>query len=602
MAESWEQGQQSGKKGILSLFIDWFQASIGMGLEGDPETVAQKRRVAMLVFGSLLAIAMLTTLGVSAFFSEKKAVALVDYGAAVIIIVNLLYFKKTQNYEQAAGITSLMASLLFFYLFISGGVYLTGPFWCFILPLLNCFLLGSKKGSRASVLFFAAIILFFMVDNLIPFAHIYQTGFKVRFAMALMLVAGYTHLFEKYREDVLSELSSSNLELAGKISELSEVQTALKEGEEKYRNLVERANDGIIIVQDFKLCYTNPQMVKMLGYSFDEVLGKNFMDYLQAQEIDTISKQHEARMRGEEFVTKSESVLVHRNGKEWPVEFNSCQINYEGRPASLVIVRDISERKKIELEQVKARQAAEEASRAKSEFLANMSHELRTPLNHIMGFSDLVAQEKAGSLNETQKEYLQYVLKSSRHLLELINDILDLSKIESGKMDLEYQWIKSKSFFEGCINMIRHKADQHHLKVETEIDVSFPSSFIADERKIKQVFYNLLANAAKFTLDEGSVTITAKLLKNDGFLHFEIVDDGVGIAEPDLERIFVPFEQADGSSSRKFQGTGLGLPLSRRIIEMHGGTIVAESAGLGQGSSFRFTVPLLVELPAVCGE
>ncbi len=575
--------------------MNWFQVRGGGELGDDQLNVEQKHLV--LIFGSLFAIAMLLVMGVSAFFCGSNVVGLVDFGAALVLVANLLYLKTSQNYERAASCALLLAGLLFYYLFTSGGVNHTGHVWYFVFPLMGFFLLGAKKGARATALFFVATLVFFLVDHLLPFVNSYPGGFKVRFSMAFLVVAVYSYLAEKYREDALGRLSGSNLKLVGKVNELKEAQYSLQESEEKYRNLVERANDGIVIVQDYKLCYANPQMAKMLGYNLDEIIDKNFIDYLHPQEIDTVVDRHDARIRGEIFTSKYESVFKHRTGEECPVELNACQINYNRRPASLVVIRDISERKRIELEQVKARRAAEGANRAKSEFLANMSHELRTPLNHIIGFTDLMAQERAGSLNDTQKEYLQDVLTSGRHLLDLINEILDLSKIESGKMDMEHNQIQTESFFAGCINMIKHKAAKHRLKIETNIDKALPASFIADERKFKQVLYNLLANAVKFTLDGGVVTVTAKLLENDKYLQFEVKDNGIGIAAQDLQRIFAPFEQADGSSGRKFQGTGLGLSLSRQIIEMHGGTICAESAGPGQGSTFRFTLPLRTELP-----
>jgi signal transduction histidine kinase len=262
---------------------------------------------------------------------------------------------------------------------------------------------------------------------------------------------------------------------------------------------------------------------------------------------------------------------------------------------------------------LKARDAAEAANRAKSEFLANMSHELRTPLNHIIGFTELVVDKQAGDLNETQAEYLGDVLGSSRHLLSLINDILDLSKVEAGKLQLEVGEVFLPVLLQNSFTMIKEKAMKHGIQLQMEID-GIPEQIRGDERKLKQILYNLLSNALKFTPDGGVVTLDACRLfsrddqwtKGDGcvapipfapsvageWVGISIRDTGIGLKAEDLERIFSPFEQADNSASRRYQGTGLGLSLTRQLVELHGGKIWAESQGLGEGSVFRFLFPI----------
>jgi PAS domain S-box-containing protein len=264
---------------------------------------------------------------------------------------------------------------------------------------------------------------------------------------------------------------------------------------------------------------------------------------------------------------------------------------------------------------VKARDAAESANRAKSEFLANMSHELRTPLNHILGFTELVVDKQCGELNEEQGEYLNDVLQSSRHLLSLINDILDLSKVEAGKLELQVKEIHLRTLLEGSLGMVKEKAMKHGIRLLTDID-GIPREVQADERKLKQIIYNLLSNAVKFTPDGGSVTLSARHLPfwdgewytRDGeavemaldgndrlrmgaVIEISVQDTGVGIRHEDLERIFDPFEQGDNSASRRYQGTGLGLSLSRKLVELHGGRIWAASEGEGKGSKFTFVIP-----------
>jgi signal transduction histidine kinase len=259
--------------------------------------------------------------------------------------------------------------------------------------------------------------------------------------------------------------------------------------------------------------------------------------------------------------------------------------------------------KKRTSELSKAKRKAEEANKAKSEFLANMSHELRTPLNHIIGFTELVVDKNLGDLNETQKEYLCDVLDSSRHLLELINDILDLSKIEAGKLELQLTRVKLRALLESSLTMVKEKAIKHRIKLSNSLN-GIPDTIRADERKLKQIIYNLLSNAVKFTPNGGKVSITAQTCKldNEEFSNMDnnnnfgikitVTDSGIGINPDNLLCIFNPFEQVETSKSRKFQGTGLGLSLTKRLVELHGGRIWAESAGEGKGSAFSFTLPI----------
>jgi signal transduction histidine kinase len=229
----------------------------------------------------------------------------------------------------------------------------------------------------------------------------------------------------------------------------------------------------------------------------------------------------------------------------------------------------------------------EVASRHKSEFLANMSHELRTPLNAIIGFSEVLLERMFGELNEKQAEYLKDVLSSGRHLLTLINDILDLSKIEAGRMELDRTTFSLRDALENGVTMVRERAGRHQIAVAVELGAGL-EKVSGDERKVKQVIYNLLSNAVKFTPDGGRVDVTAG--RENGVATVTIRDTGIGIAPEDQERIFEEFSQVGRDPERSREGTGLGLTLSKRFVELHGGTIRVESAP-GQGSAFTFTLP-----------
>ncbi len=254
-------------------------------------------------------------------------------------------------------------------------------------------------------------------------------------------------------------------------------------------------------------------------------------------------------------------------------------------------------------ELAKAQKEAEAANKAKSDFLANMSHELRTPLTHIIGFTELVLDNNFGGLNKTQEEFLNDVLGSSHHLLSLINDILDLSKVEAGKLELNPSIVNLPELLEKSLIMVKEKAMKHSIQLLSEI--SGPVNTIsADERKLKQIMFNLLSNAVKFTPDGGKVSIIAKKCElertdksaamgdQNSCILISVSDTGIGIKAEALNRIFNPFEQIEHSRSRTFQGTGLGLSLTKRLIELHGGRIWAESEGENRGSIFSFIIPV----------
>jgi signal transduction histidine kinase len=233
-------------------------------------------------------------------------------------------------------------------------------------------------------------------------------------------------------------------------------------------------------------------------------------------------------------------------------------------------------------------QQLEIANRHKSEFLANMSHELRTPLNAVIGFSEVLLERMFGEVNPKQQEYLNDILSSGKHLLSLINDILDLSKIEAGRMELEAEPFDLPAALDNALTLIRERASRHGLKLEVTVDPRL-GEVKGEERKVKQVLLNLLSNAVKFTPEGGKISLAAHL--RDGMAEISVADTGVGIAQEDQETIFEEFRQVGTDYARKREGTGLGLALARRLVELHGGKLWVQSEP-GQGSTFTFSLPV----------
>ncbi|MDF1534625.1 MAG: ATP-binding protein [Methanosarcinaceae archaeon] len=234
-----------------------------------------------------------------------------------------------------------------------------------------------------------------------------------------------------------------------------------------------------------------------------------------------------------------------------------------------------------------AKLIADSANQSKDEFLANMTHELRTPLNSIIGFSELLNDEKAGNLNQKQIRYANNVLTSSKHLLEIINDILDISKVEFGTVELHYEEIQIFAIFDNINTTMSPLASKKNITIKYNIE-PYLTTIMADKIKIKQILYNLINNAIKFTAKGGHITVNA--LRRGDVLQVEVNDTGIGISKMDTDKIFLPFVQLDGSTTREYAGTGLGLSIVKRFVELHNGKIWVDSE-LNKGSTFTFTLP-----------
>jgi PAS domain S-box-containing protein len=418
-------------------------------------------------------------------------------------------------------------------------------------------------------------------------------------------------VLEKAVRERTEQLVNANEDLKQEIADKEQAEEALKASEEKYRTIIESIEEGYFELDlAGNVTFCNDSLCSIVGYPREELLGMNNRDYTSPETAKKMFDIFSEVYRTGIPARSSDFEVVRNNGDTIFIEISATLVrDPSGTPVGFRgLLRDVTERKQHEIDLQKSKEAAEAANRAKSDFLANMSHELRTPLHHIMGFTELVVTKCFGELNEVQEEHLNDVLQSSKHLLSLINDVLDLSKIEGGKMEINLSEVHVERLIEQSLLMFKEKAMKHRIDLSIHAE-GIPPVINADERKLKQIIYNLLSNAIKFTPDGGTIRLNARQVEPsaladrkigeghpDGnghrYLEFAVVDTGIGITPENQERIFGRFERVDESMNRKYEGTGLGLALSKDLVELHGGRIWVESEGEGKGSAFHFVLPL----------
>ena len=374
------------------------------------------------------------------------------------------------------------------------------------------------------------------------------------------------------------------------IAEGEQTAARLRDSEMALRQLFDQNLDSMMILdlETGRYIDVNDEYTRNSGYAREDVVGKRSRE-LHSFENPQENEQLVAELKRVGVVRNMEATFRRKDGRTYVGLISALNIKFRGHWCCITITRDIGALKETERQLIAARETALEGSRAKSEFLSSMSHEIRTPMNAVLGMADMLSES---DLNGEQRRYLDIMRSNGATLLDLINDILDLARVESGQLRFEEVDFDIRQLIDQVTETMGMRAHEKHLELAARVDREVPHNLVGDQLRLRQVIVNLLSNAVKFT-ERGEIVLSVKVANQDvdagtASIRFSVTDTGIGIARDKTDSIFGAFTQADSSTTRKYGGSGLGLTIVKRLVEMHRGQISVESE-LGKGSSFIFT-------------
>ncbi|MDY6992726.1 MAG: ATP-binding protein [Pseudomonadota bacterium] len=409
-------------------------------------------------------------------------------------------------------------------------------------------------------------------------------------------VMRYLQAFGKFIRDTQGQ-PLCLLNVIQDITQRKQVEQALQASEQFRRTLIAKCPIGLVIFRlEGTLKEANPAFAQMIGYSMEEIIDKHYSFLFSQADWATVQPQFDAA-HSTEYFGPYEHVLIHQSTKRITVKLSGQYMTYQGEYLLWLSVEDISDLKHNEIALRQAKEAAEVANRAKSIFLANMSHELRTPLNGILGYSQILRRDKGFSTQ--QQEGIDIIHRNGEYLLTLINDVLDLSKVEAGKIELYPNTLVLQDFFKSLHELFQMRAREKSIAFIYKPLSTLPQVIRADEKRLRQILMNLLSNAMKFT-QQGHVCLQVNYGHDKMLLRVE--DTGIGIAPADIDKIFLPFQQA-GEDHLHSEGSGLGLTITQKLIELMGGQLHVDSSP-NQGSIFwtELTLPAVLNFKPATAE
>ena len=392
------------------------------------------------------------------------------------------------------------------------------------------------------------------------------------------------------RREVQARLEQEIAQRDRVIAEGAETEAKLRESEMALRQLFDQNLDSMMILdlETGRYIDVNVEFTRNSGYGREDIVGKRSREIASFAILEE-SERLVAELKRAGVVRNMEATFRRKDGSTYCGLISAINLKLRGHWCCITITRDIGELKETERQLIAAREAALEASRAKSDFLSSMSHEIRTPMNAVLGMADMLSE---GDLNAEQRRYLDIMRNNGVTLLDLINNILDLAKVESGLLSLEEVAFDIRDLIDTVAATMRMRAHEKQLALAAQVASDVPRILVGDPLRLRQVIVNLLSNAVKFTAD-GEIVLSVEMAQPDtesgaSSIRFSVTDTGIGIAPDKTETIFSAFTQADSSTTRKYGGTGLGLTIVKRIVEMHRGAVTVESE-VGKGSTFSFT-------------
>ena len=520
----------------------------------------------------------------------------------------LLLLTSKEGKQRTKGLATILATLVFLLGFIYVLGYLYGTPLLYggtVIPVafttaiafvfLGIGLIGSTGGeywpislfigqsvyARLMRGFLPALVLLILIHGWLDITLHHYIGEENLFSTAILAVLSAIVIWI-----LISKISKK---IGGDIDRAN---TRRKEAEDKFASMAKTAIDAIIIAdENDNIIFWNIGAEKTFHYTEKETVGKPLTVIMPERYRDAHKKGLKRILEGEKskYVGKTiELEGIRKDGSEFPVEFSVTHWKMGSEMFFGGILHDITERKKFEELEIENKSLAL-TNKTKSEFLSVMSHELRTPLNASIGFSELLKMGTVGELNEKQENYVDKIISSSKHLNELIGEILDLTQIEAGKMELNIENVSLPHFIEENISILNVLARKRNVLIKKDIAPEL-DVIECDKQRLRQIISNLVDNAVKFSKEEGgTVTVSAK--KEEDIVRISVSDTGIGIKEEDIGKLFTPFKQLNMGYTREQGGTGLGLAITKQLVELHGGKIWVESK-YGEGSTFIFTLPI----------